>query len=168
MIDNDDAVTVWTALMEEGEPHGIAPCGLGARDSLRIEAAMPLYGHELDDATSALEAGLGWFVKLDKPEMIGAERFAREKQDGLARKMICFEMRGRGIPRQGYPILADGDAVGSVTSGLMSPTLGSAIGMGYVPPELAKAGTELEVEVRGRPVSAAVVKRPFYKRDRPT
>jgi aminomethyltransferase len=168
MTDAHEAPAVWAALLEAGEPHGIVPAGLGARDSLRIEASMPLYGHELDDETSPLEAGLGWFVKLDKPEMIGAERFRREKDEGVSRKMVCFELTGRGIPRQGYVVSSAGEAVGEVTSGLMSPTLDRAIGMGYVPPELAKAGTELEVDVRGRSVGARVVRRPFYKRDRPS
>lgn len=166
MVEASDAPIVWSALLEAGKPHGIAPAGLGARDSLRIEASMPLYGHELDDETSALEAGLGWFVKLDKPEMVGMERFRREKEEGLARKLICFEVTGRGIARQGYAIYADGAQVGEVTSGLMSPTLSKSIGMGYVPPELAKVDTAIEVEVRGRMVPALVVKRPFYKREK--
>jgi aminomethyltransferase len=168
MLERDDAEVVWGALLDKGKPHGVAPAGLGARDSLRIEASMPLYGHELDDETSPLEAGLGWFVKLDKPEMIGVERFRREKEEGLSRKLVCFEMTGRGIPRQGYEITSDDEVVGVVTSGLMSPTLDRAIGMGYVPPALAKAGTELEIDVRGKAVGARAVKRPFYKRDRPT
>lgn len=165
MVQSDDAEAVWGGLLDKGKPHGIVPTGLGARDSLRIEASMPLYGHELDDDTSPLEAGLGWFVKLDKPEMIGAERFRREKDQGLPRKLICFEITGRGIPRQGYAIASGGEEVGTVTSGLMSPTLDRAIGMGYVPPALAKAGTEIEVDIRGRFVGARIVKRPFYKRD---
>ena len=128
---------------------------------------MPLYGHELDDATSALEAGLGRFVQLDKPEMIGMTRLRREKAEGVARKLVGLEMIERGIPRQGYPILHDGAPVGVITSGTQSPTLGTAIGMGYVRPDLAVVGTPLAVEVRGNPVAAKVVRRPFYKRDRP-
>lgn len=125
---------------------------------------MPLYGHELDDATSAVEAGLGRFVKLDKPEMVGHERLAREKAEGPTRKMVCFEMTGRGIPRQGYAIHAGGAVVGAVTSGLQSPTLGRAIGMGYVPAERAAVGGELGVDIRDTLVPASIVRRPFYRR----
>jgi aminomethyltransferase len=164
MIDAADAAHVWDALLEAGAPHGIRPVGLGARDSLRLEAAMALYGHELDDETSALEAGLGYFVKLDKPEMMGLDRFEREKAEGLQKKLVCLQCTERGIPRQGYPILSDGRQVGVVTSGILSPTLDVPIAMGFVPPELAKVDTPLAVEVRGRPVAAEVVRRPFYRR----
>ncbi|RIL10972.1 glycine cleavage system aminomethyltransferase GcvT [bacterium] len=164
MADNADIGAVWDALVAAGAAHGLQPAGLGARDSLRIEAAMPLYGHELDDDTSAIEAGLGRFVKLDKPEMVGRERLAREKAEGPARKMVCFEMTGRGIPRQGYAIHAGGAAAGSVTSGLQSPTLGRAIGMGYVPADRAGIGGELAVDIRGTLVPATIVRRPFYRR----
>lgn len=168
MVESDDAPALWEALLEAGAPHGIAPCGLGARDSLRLEAAMPLYGHELDAETSALEAGLKRFTKLDKsgldgPQM-GGERFQREREDGVSKKLVGLEVRERGIPRQGYPILYEGRPIGSVTSGTMSPTLGKAIALGYVPPEQGVLGTELEIEVRGRAVPATVVRRPFYRR----
>jgi aminomethyltransferase len=163
MIDNADASTVWEALMDAGADAGIRPAGLGARDSLRLEAAMALYGQELTDDISALEAGLGYFVKL-RPEMMGFERLNREKEEGVSRKLIGMECTGRGIPRQGYAIMADSEVIGEVTSGTLSPTLGVAIAMGYVPPEFAKVGTELAVEVRGKLVPARVVKRPFYRR----
>lgn len=170
MVENEEAPELWDALMAAGAPHGIAPCGLGARDSLRLESAMPLYGQELDDETSALEAGLKRFTKLEKsgldgPQM-GGERFQRESEDGIARKLVGLEVTGRGIPRQGYAILHEGAAVGEVTSGTMSPSLGKAIALGYVPPAQGKLGTELEIEVRGRAVPATVVRRPFYRRPR--
>ena len=164
MTDNDDIGAVWEAIMKAGQAHEIQPAGLGARDSLRLEAAMPLYGQELDDETSALEAGLGYFVKLDKPEMVGMERLAREKAEGRARKLVCFQMVGRGIPRPGYPILIDGEPVGKVTSGVQSPTLDKAIGMGLIPSDAAKIGDSISIEMRGRAVAAEIVKRPFYKR----
>jgi aminomethyltransferase len=167
MVAAADAVGLWDALMAAGAPHGITPAGLGARDSLRLEASMPLYGHELDDDTSVLEAGLGRFVQLDKPAMLGIDRLRREKAEGVSRKLVGLQMTERGIPRQGYPILSGGAAVGVVTSGTQSPTLDRAIGMGYVRPDLAAVGTALAVEVRGNPVAATVVRRPFYKRDRP-
>jgi aminomethyltransferase len=166
MVACPDAPAVWKALMTAGAEHGIAPAGLGARDSLRLEASMPLYGHELDDDTSALEAGLGFAVKLDKAEMIGAERLRREKAEGLTRRLIGLEMIERGIPRQGYRILAGGSAVGVITSGTQSPTLGTSIGMGYVAKDLAVVGAEVSVEMRGREVPARIVRRPFYKRER--
>jgi aminomethyltransferase len=168
MVANPDAPAVWEALMAAGAAHGIAPAGLGARDSLRLEASMPLYGQELDEDTSALEAGLGFAVKLDKPEMIGIERLRREKAEGLTRRLIGIEMIERGIPRQHYPILKDGATVGEITSGTQSPTLGTAIAMGYVAAGVAAIGAEVAVEMRGRAVPARIVRRPFYKRDRPT
>ena len=129
---------------------------------------MPLYGHELDEQTSAIEAGLKRFVELEKPGLdkavIGAARFEREIADGVTRKLVGLQMDGRGIPRQGFPILADGTPVGVVTSGTHSPTLDQAIAMGYVPPEWGRLDTELAIDVRGRPVPARVVRRPFYRR----
>jgi aminomethyltransferase len=164
MIAAEDAVSVWTALMDRGTGYDIRPIGLGARDSLRLEAAMALYGHELDDDTSALEAGLGYFVKLDKPELMGLERLRREKAEGVPRKLVGLQGAGDGIPRQGYPIEADGQAIGVITSGTLSPTLGVPIAMGYVPPAYAAVDTALAVAVRGRLVPVTVVKRPFYRR----
>ncbi len=164
MAEADEIETIWTALMEAGADRDIQPCGLGARDSLRIEASMPLYGHELDAEISAVEAGLGYFVELDKPEQVGGERLQREKQEGRARKLVCFRMTGRGIPRQGYPILVDGQEVGQVTSGLQSPTLGQAIGMGFIPSQAAGLGDAIEVRIRDRAVPAEIQRRPFYKR----
>jgi aminomethyltransferase len=164
MVASDAGPALWSELLVSGRPHGIKPAGLGARDSLRLEAAMPLYGHELDDETSALEAGLGYFVKLDKPEMMGLERLRREKAEGVSRRLIGLVCTERGIARQGYAILFGGDSAGTVTSGTMSPTLDQPIAMGYVRPDLATVGTSIQVDIRGRPVGASVVKRPFYRR----
>ncbi|BDG60241.1 glycine cleavage system aminomethyltransferase GcvT [Caldinitratiruptor microaerophilus] len=163
-----DAATLWHALLEAGRPHGLLPAGLGARDTLRLEASMPLYGHEIDHTTTPLEAGLGSFVKLKKGEFIGREALARQKEEGLRRKLVCFEMLDRGgIPRQGYEIARDGEVVGRVTSGTQSPTLGKPIGMGYVPAHLGAEGTEFDVLIRGRALRARVVPRPFYRRTGP-
>ncbi len=175
MAGSKDVGAVWDALLarsgEQGRApceQGLAPCGLGARDSLRLEAAMPLYGHELDETVSALEAGLGRFVKLEKPDQVGGERLRREKAEGTARSLVGLELLERVPPRQGYPILAGGEAVGVVTSGTLSPTLDKPIALGFVPPALKAPGTELAVAVRGREVPAVVVRRPFYRRPKPS
>jgi len=160
-----DAPALWRALMQAGQTHGLLPAGLGARDTLRLEAGYCLYGHELTEEITPLEAGLGWTVKLDKgTDFSGREALLAEKQSGLRRKLVGIEPRERGIPREGYAILANGERIGTVTSGTMSPTLGRAIGLGYVPPAFTAPGTELAVEIRGKPVPAVVVALPFYKR----
>jgi aminomethyltransferase len=159
------AVDLWRALLEAGRPQVLLPAGLGARDTLRLEAGYCLYGHELTERITPLDAGLGWTVKLDKgADFIGREALAAEKRDGLRRKLIGIEPRDRGIPREGYALLHEGERAGAVTSGTMSPTLGRPVGMGYVPPALARPGTELAVEIRGKAVPAVVVALPFYKR----
>lgn len=161
----DRAVEVWNAVMESGAPKGIAPAGLGARDSLRLECAYRLYGNDLDETTTPLEAGLGWVVKLDKPGGFrGSDALAKQKEAGLTRRIVGFRLTGKGIPRQGYPVLVDGKAVGTVTSGTLGPTVKEPVGLAYVPPEFAKEGTTFDVEIRGKPVPAVVVKTPFYKR----
>lgn len=162
----DRAGELWDTLLEAGEDRGLLPAGLGARDTLRLEAAMPLYGHELDESTNPLEAGLGYFVKLEKPDFMGRETLIKVKEQGLSRKLIGFRITGRGIARQGYEILHDDETVGRVTSGTFAPYLDQAIGMGFVTPELAEPGTRLEILIRGRPVAAEVVERPFYRRKR--
>jgi aminomethyltransferase len=164
MIDAADAVAVWDALLETGADAGIQPAGLGARDTLRLEAAFALYGHELDDETSAIEAGLGFCVKLDKPGMVGLDRLRRDKEEGPRKRLVGLEMLDRGIPRQGNPVVIEGVEAGVVTSGTMSPTLGKAIALAYVPPGSNKVGTDVAVRIRDRDVAAQVVKRPFYKR----
>ena len=162
----DAAPALWRALLEAGAPEGIVPCGLGARDTLRFEAAMPLYGNDIDDTTTPLDAGLDWIVKLDKGAFLGREALGRQKAAGITRKLVGFEMRGRGIGRHGYPLWAAGEKVGVVTSGTHSPTFGKALGMGYVPAAFAEPGSEIEVEIRGQKVAAEVVETPFYRRPR--
>jgi aminomethyltransferase len=150
--------------MEAGQAEGIQPCGLGARDSLRLEMAYRLYGSDMDDAASPLEAGLAWVVKLDKGDFVGRSALVRQKEAGLARKLVGFRLTEAGIPRHGYPVLRDGAPVGIVTSGTKSPTLGTSIGLAYVPPTLAAEGSTFAVEIRGRPAAAAVVKTPFVSK----
>jgi aminomethyltransferase len=158
----EDAPKVWRRLVAAGA----APAGLGARDTLRLEAAMALYGHEIDETTTPYEAGLGWVVKLDKGEFLGREALQAQKASGVPRKLVGFEVQGRGIARQGHTVVSDGGAVGTVTSGTWSPTFEKALGMAYVPPEMAAPGTPLALEVRGKPLPAAVVELPFYRRPR--
>lgn len=159
-----DAPKLWEILLETGDEDGLIPVGLGARDTLRFEARLPLYGHEIDEKTTPIEAGLGIFVKLEKPVFNGKEVLARQKAEGVAKKLVGFEMVDRGIPRGGYPIARDGREVGYVTTGSFAPTLEKNIGLGFVPPELAKVGEELDVVIRGKGVRARVVKTPFYRR----
>jgi aminomethyltransferase len=158
-----DIVAVFEALLAEGAPLGLIPVGLGARDTLRLEAAMPLYGHELDDTTSPLEAGLGRYVKLARGGFIGAEAIARRRAAGPTRALVGFTLLVPGIARAEYPVARGGRTVGRVTSGGPSPTLGKSIGLAYVPPELAAVGTELEILIRGRACGARVVETPFVK-----
>jgi aminomethyltransferase len=152
-------------MLDAGRPHGLVPVGLGARDTLRLEAGMPLYGNELDRATNPFEAGLGRVVKLGKPgPFVGREALERVAAAGTSRRLVGLVLRERGIARHGYPVLADGAPDGIVTSGTMSPTLGSAIAMAYVATGHAEPGTMLAVEIRGTPVAAEVVPLPFYRR----
>ncbi len=159
-----DAPAVWRRLLAAGAPHGIQPAGLGARDTLRLEAAMALYGHELDERTTPFEAGLAWVVKLDKGDFLGRDALAAQRAAGVGRTLAGFEVRGRGIARQGHAVLSDGKVVGQVTSGTWSPTLEKAIGMAYLPPDLASPGTEVALDVRGKALAATVVGLPFYRR----
>ena len=158
------AEQVWSAVLAAGGSAGIKPVGLGARDTLRLEAAMRLYGNDIDETTTVLEAGLGWVVGWDKPVFNGREALVRQKTEGVSRKLVGFEMVDRGIARHGYDVHVDGDNVGTVTSGTMTPYLKKAIGMAYVPVEAGAVGTEIVVVVRDRRVAAQVVKMPFYKR----
>ncbi len=160
-----EAPDLWRELIVAGAHHGLVPAGLGARDTLRTEAAMALYGHEIDDTTTPFEARLGWTIKLDKGPFIGRDALVEAKSKGSARKLVGFEITGRGIAREGYSVLVDGASVGRVTSGTFSPTLEKAIGMAYVPSELAGIGRELEIDRRGRRLAAVQVKLPFYKRE---
>lgn len=158
------AVPIWDALMEEGKGKGLLPAGLGARDTLRLEAAMALYGHELDDITTPWEAGLSWVVKMAGGDFIGRDALAAQKEAGTERSLAGFEVVGRGIARQGHKVLVDGAEVGVVTSGTWSPTLEKALGMAYVPVAINEPGTEIELEVRGRKLGGVVVELPFYSR----
>lgn len=166
LMPNGLAVEVWDRCLEAGKPHGLKPAGLGARDTLRTEACYPLYGHELDLETTPIEAGLGFFVSLDKGPFQGRERLAAQKSGGVAKRCVAFKMTGKSAPpRPGYPILDPaGNRIGSVASGTQSPTLGIGIGLGYVPPEFAKPGQPLQIEIRGRAAEAVVAQKPFYKR----
>jgi aminomethyltransferase len=160
-----DVVALWRALLAAGASAGLLPAGLGARDTLRLEAGFCLYGHELTEQITPLEAGLGWSVKLEKGhDFIGREALLAQKEQGLPRKRVGIELRGGGVPRAGYPILREGAVIGELTSGTVGPTVGKAIGMGYVPPEHAAPGTEIAIEIRGKAVPAVIVALPFYKR----
>jgi len=160
----DDAIALWRTLFEVGTRHGLEPVGLGARDTLRLEARLMLYGNDIDEGTHPFEAGLGWVVKLDAADFIGRDALRRIKAEGFDRRLVGFEMTERGIARHGYPIVVDGNPVGEVTSGSPGPTVGRNIGLGYVPKVLSKVGTALGIEIRGKVVGAVVVTTPFYKR----
>ncbi len=159
-----EAARVWQLVMDAGAEFGIKPCGLGARNTLRLEAKMALYGHEIDASISPLEADLGWIVKLDKGEFVGSEALRKQKAGGLSRKLVGFEMRGRGIGRDGYEVFQDGAAAGWVTSGSPSPTLNKNIGLCYLPTEQAVPGKTIQIMIRNQPVDAVTVETPFYKR----
>jgi aminomethyltransferase len=159
----DEAETLWDAVIAAG----VTPCGLGARDTLRLEAGMPLYGNELDAVTNPFEAGLGRVVKLDKPaDFVGKGALEKVAREGVDRRLVGLAVRGRGIARHGYPIRAGERATGVVTSGTQSPSLGFPIAMGYVATADAEPGTMLDVEIRGQAVPAEVVPLPFYRRAR--
>ena len=155
---------VWQALIESGRSADVIPCGLGARDTLRLEAAMRLYGNDIDETTTALEAGLGWTIGWKKSDFIGRERLLEQKERGLTRTLVGFELLERGIARQGYAVVSGGDAVGKVTSGTQTPFLKKAIGMAYVPMALSATGSQIDIDIRGRATKAQVVPLPFYKR----
>jgi aminomethyltransferase len=162
-FENQYAEQIWDAIFKAGEPFGIKPIGLGARDTLRLEMGFCLYGNDIDDTTSPLEAGLGWVTKFNK-EFTNSEALQQQKQAGVSRKLVGFEMLERGIPRHDYPIVdADGNNIGKVTSGTQSYSLQKAIGLGYVDTAFAKEGSEIYVSIRDSKVKAKVVKPPFYK-----
>jgi len=164
----EHAEALWTALLEAGGPQGLVPAGLGARDTLRLEARMLLYGNDMDETTTLIEAGLGWIVSLDehKGEFNGRAVLAEQKASGAPRKLAGFEVVGRGIARHGYKVVLGDEAVGEVTSGSYAPFLRKNIGLCYLPAPRAAAGTEFDVEIRGHRVAARVVPTPFYKRPR--
>jgi aminomethyltransferase len=160
------APALWNALLEAGRPLGLLPCGLGARDTLRLEAKMALYGNDIDDKHTVLEADLGWIVKLEKGDFTGKGALAAQKAQGVKRKLVGFEMTGRGIARSHYKIVKGGKEIGEVTSGGPAPWLNKNIGLGYVTVEHAAIGTEFEILIRDSRVPARVVPTPFYKRQR--
>lgn len=158
------AEKVWNALLDAGADKGIKPAGLGARDTLRLEAAMRLCGSDMDEHTSVLEAGLGWIVGWNKDAFLGSDVLQTQKDGSLTRKLCAFEMVDKAIARHGYPVIADGGEVGVVTSGTQTPFLKKSIGMAMLPVSMAAVGTEFTIDVRGRHVTARVVPEPFYKR----
>ncbi len=163
------AVQLWNKFLEigkYGEAEGILPCGLAARNTLRLESAMSLYGHELDDDITPLEAGLGWITKLQKGDFIGSAALAMQKESGVRRKIAGFEMTEPGIARDGYDVYVSGEKIGVVTSGSPAPYLKKNIGLAFLPPEFANVGQEIKIDVRGKHLKAQVVPTPFYKRQK--
>ena len=161
-----DGAAVWDRLLEEGAGDGLQPAGLGARDTLRLEASMALYGHEIDGTTTPWDAGLSWVVKMGKGDFVGRDALVAAREAGPCRRLVGLELTERGIARQGHEVVVDGEPVGVVTSGTWSPTFEKALAMAYVPPELAADGSELTISVRRRQIAARVVPLPFYKRPR--
>ena len=159
-----EAPGIWDKILEAGAEFGIKPCGLGARNTLRLESKMALYGHEIDASINPLEADLGWIVKFDKDNFVGKAALEKQKANGLSRKLIGFEMTGRGIGRDGYEVWLDGKPAGFVTSGGPSPTLNKNIGLCYLPVEAAEVGRTIQIMIRNQPVDAVTVPTPFYKR----
>lgn len=161
-IPADGAMKLWNALMEAGEGEGLIATGLGCRDSLRLEMGYALYGNDLDEDHTPLESGLGWITKLDKGEFIGRDVLVKQKEDGVTRRLVGLKLQDRGFPRHGYPIASEGEDVGVVTSGVVSPSLGFGVAMGYVPIALAKAGSEVGIRIRNKVIPAVVQRPPFY------
>lgn len=160
---NDEVEQIWNKVFEAGADYGIKPVGLAARDTLRLEMGFCLYGNDINEKTSPLEAGLGWITKFTK-DFINSENLKKEKEEGIKNKLIGFELKERGIPRHDYEILdKDGNNIGIVTSGTMAPSLGKGIGLGYVTVENSSPETEIFIKIRNKPVAATIVKTPFYK-----
>jgi len=160
----DKAEEMWDLILEAGKDEGLIPAGLGARDTLRFEASLPLYGHELNENITPLEAGLGFFVKLNKENFIGKEALARQKSEGLKRRIVGFEMIDRGIPRNNYEVYKEGEKIGYVTTGSFSPTLKKNIGLALIDSAYSKEGTEIEILIRNKNSKAKVIKKPFYSK----
>jgi aminomethyltransferase len=163
-VPSEQAPAVWNDVMEAGQEFGIRPCGLGARNTLRLEAKMALYGHEIDASITPLEADLAWIVKFEKGEFLGREALIKQKEAGVKRRVAGFEMRGRGIGRDGYEVWLGGAPAGWVTSGSPSPTLCKNIGLCYLPADQAQPGQPIQIMIRNQPVDAVTVETPFYKR----
>jgi aminomethyltransferase len=165
-FDPNESDRVWNKILESGKPHGVLPCGLAARNTLRLEAKMALYGNDIDSGTTVLEADLGWICKLNKGDFIGRDRLLRQKEEGLTRKLVGFEITDKGVARDHYPIFINDREAGVVTSGSYAPYLKKNIGLAYLPIEYTGVGTAFEVDVRGRRLAAQVAQTPFYKRSR--
>lgn len=161
-IPNEGGMALWTALMEAGEDKSLIATGLGCRDSLRLEMGYALYGNDLDENHTPLESGLGWITKLEKGEFIGRDVLVKQKEEGVTRRLVGLKLTERGFPRHGYPIVSQDQDVGEVTSGVVSPSLGYGVAMGYVPTALAKAGTEVGIRIRNKVIPAVVQRPPFY------
>jgi len=161
-VPRDGAVKLWRALLEAGQGAGLIAAGLGARDSLRLEVGYALYGNDLDEDHTTLESGLGWVTKLDVGDFVGRDALATQKAEGVARRLVGIRLTGKGFPRPGYDLVCDGEVVGTVTSGTVSPSLGYGVALGYVPTGLSKPGTTLQIDARGRLVEAVVQRPPFY------
>ena len=162
-IPEASAPAIWPAVLEAGSPHGIGPIGLGARDTLRLEAKMCLYGNDIDHSTTPLEAGLGWTVKLAKDDFVGREALVAQREARVTRRLVCLEVEKR-IARHGNSVLVEGEVAGQVTSGTRSPTFGTNIALAYVPRSHARPGSRVQIDIRGRQAEAQVVKGPFYRR----
>ena len=162
---NDKIESLWHKLLEIGKEDGLLPAGLGCRDTLRFEASLPLYGNEITQDITPLEAGLGFFVKLQKPNFIGKEALVKQKEEGLKRKLVGFEMKERGIPRHGYEVRALGEKIGVVTTGYLSPTLKKNIGLALIDAKYCELGTEIEIVIRDKSLKAEVVSKKFYKKN---
>ncbi|MCI0337570.1 MAG: glycine cleavage system aminomethyltransferase GcvT [Acidobacteria bacterium] len=165
-FDPNESERIWNKILEVGKSYGLIPCGLAARNTLRLEAKMALYGNDIDHTTTVLEADLGWICKLGKDDFIGRDRLAEQKENGLTRKLIGFEVIDKGIARDHCPIFIEGEEAGIVTSGSPAPFLKKNIGLAYLPIEQTAIGTHFEIDVRGRRLAAAVVQTPFYKRSK--
>ncbi len=162
-VEAKDAVAIWRRLLEVGADDGLVPAGLGSRDSLRLEMGYALYGNDLDETTTPLEGGLGWVTKLDKGEFVGRDALLSQKESGVSRRLAGFRLLERGFPRRGYSLQLNGETIGEVTSGVLSPSVGEGIGMAYVTPDAAKVGTRVDVMIRGQAIPAEIVRTPFYK-----
>ena len=161
---NTDALQIWSKVLEAGKDWGIKPIGLAARDTLRLEMGYCLYGNDIDDTTSPLEAGLSWITKFNK-DFVNSKALKQEKERGVTKTLVAFELTQRGIPRQGYDILNNqGETIGVVTSGTMSPSMNKGIGLGYVPVELKEVGSQIQIQIRKKTIPATIVKLPFYKK----
>lgn len=162
---HEGIVKVWNAIFEVGEKYGLKPCGLGCRDTLRFEASLPLYGHEINDDITVLEAGLSYFTKLDNDDFIGRDVLLKQKEEGIPRKLVGFELLDKGVPRHNYPVLADGEEIGFVTTGYSAPTVGKTIGLALIKAEYAGIGKEFDIQIRKKTAKAVQISKRFYQKN---